>query len=102
MAELYAISTMALNLSQRPEPFGRTVIEAMAMGTPVVSFNIGGPAESLASALPEGLVAPGDTEALVAKVIEFINTPPMPAQAAEFTLQVQAEKTLATYQSLVN
>ncbi|BFM05916.1 glycosyltransferase family 4 protein [Halioxenophilus aromaticivorans] len=101
MAQLYAISTLVCNLSQRPEPFGRTVIEAMAMGTPVVAYNVGGPAESLALALPQGLVATGDGQALLAKVAEFIASPPVPKQVPEFTLQTQAQKTLAIYQRLL-
>ncbi len=101
MAELYAMSTLVCNLSQRPEPFGRTVIEAMAMGTPVVAYNVGGPAESLALALPQGLVAPGDDAALLNRVTEFIAQPPVPKPVPEFTLQTQAEKTLAIYQRLM-
>lgn len=101
IAELYSISSLVCNLSQRPEPFGRTVIEAMAVGTPVVAYNVGGPAESLAAGLPQGLIEPGNSKALVEKVAEFIEQAPIPTLLPEFTLQTQATKTLAIYQSLV-
>lgn len=39
------------------EPFGRTVIEAMAMGTPVIATSVGGPAEIVRSGT-EGLLLP--------------------------------------------
>lgn len=101
MAQLYQISTLVCNLSQRPEPFGRTVIEALAVGTPVVAYDIGGPAESLAVGMPQGLVEPGNRQALVDTVAEFIAQPPRPVLSEDFTLQTQASKTLAIYQALV-
>ena len=60
MDNMYHVSSIVCNLSQHPEPFGRTVIEALAMGVPVVAFDCGGPAESLKDCLPEGLVPQND------------------------------------------
>lgn len=98
MERLYAHSALVFNLSQKPEPFGRTVIEALAMGVPVVAWDSGGPAESLRAALPEGLVPPGNRAALADRVRALLETPPehirLPRQ---FTLEAQAAATLALY-----
>jgi glycosyltransferase involved in cell wall biosynthesis len=42
------------------EPFGRTVAEAMAVGTPVVATNVGGPAELIDDGVTGLLVPPGE------------------------------------------
>ena len=36
-----------VHASQKPEPFGRTIIEAMSLGVPVIASNTGGPKESI-------------------------------------------------------
>lgn len=45
-----------------PEPFGRTVLEAMQAGLPVVCTNVGGPADVVQQ--PELKCPPGDPQAL--------------------------------------
>ena len=39
------ISDLVLSCSIKPEAFGRTVLEAQAMGRPVIAFNHGGSVE---------------------------------------------------------
>lgn len=98
MDRLYKHSTLVFNLSQKPEPFGRTVIEALAMGVPVVAWDSGGPAESLRAALPEGLVPPGDRAALLARTRDLLEHPPAHIELPpQFTLRAQAEATLEVY-----
>ncbi len=97
MANMYAISSLVCNLSQHPEPFGRTVIEALAMGVPVVAFDEGGPAESLRDCLPQGLVAQNDMAGLVGVVSDFLAHPPAFSLPASFTLDQQATATIAIY-----
>lgn len=101
MANLYKVSDVVCNLSQKPEPFGRTVIEALALGTPVVAYNEGGPAESLAACLPQGLVAVGDVQLLADKVIAILEQKPSVHLPDEFTLDQQARTTLAVYESVL-
>jgi glycosyltransferase involved in cell wall biosynthesis len=61
--------------SQKPEPFGRTVIEAQAMGKPVIAADHGGAAETIMDGDTGWRVAPGDAQAL-AEVIAFaLNLP---------------------------
>ncbi len=42
VAEIYALSDVVVSSSKKPESFGRSVAEALALGTPVVATNHGG------------------------------------------------------------
>lgn len=97
MRELYSISTAVFNLSQKPEPFGRTVIEALAMGKPVVAWAEGGPKEVLSQCYPEGLVVKGDMRALSGSVRTLLAGAAQVSLANEFTQECQASATLACY-----
>lgn len=101
IAELYAVSAVVCNLSQYPEPFGRTVIEALALGTPVAAFAVGGPAESLRDCLPQGLAAPGDLDDLARRVEQLISDPPDFALPRAFTLGEQAARTVDLYRRVL-
>ena len=98
MAEIYRQAAIVFNLSQHAEPFGRTVIESLAMGIPVVSYDYGGPAESLRTCFPQGLVPRDNQAALVSAVQGILRQPPKVSMAYTFTLQAQVESTLAVYQ----
>jgi glycosyltransferase involved in cell wall biosynthesis len=100
MREIYASSDLVLSLSSHPESFGRTVLEALSMGVPVLGFDHGGVGEVLAAAFPEGRVGVGDEQALVAKVKHIRNNPLVPATPVPFTLDAMLDKTLALYAEL--
>ena len=97
IANIYSQSAMVFNLSQHAEPFGRTVIEALAMGIPVVSYDYGGPAESLRACFPEGLVPLGDQQALIKTVKTLLDNRPDIELSESFTLRTQAKATLNVY-----
>lgn len=97
----YSAAALVYNLSKQPEPFGRTVIEAAAIGTPVVGYDIGGPAESLRACFPEGLVANGSIAALREKTLELLDSDRRPVLRDDFTLATQAARTIALYEKLV-
>jgi glycosyltransferase involved in cell wall biosynthesis len=101
MDNIYAISRVVFNLSQDPEPFGRTVIEALAMGVPVVAWDAGGPAESLQACLPAGLVPAGDGAALADTALRMLQSPPEISLPHQFTLAAQVEATLAVYREVL-
>jgi glycosyltransferase involved in cell wall biosynthesis len=101
MREIYAASTLALSLSAQPESFGRTVLEALSLGTPVVGYDHGGVGEILARLYPVGLTPLGDEVALTTKVAELlIAAPPVPPEPA-FPLQRMLDETLALYETLL-
>lgn len=100
--EVFASSNLVLSLSQQPESFGRTVLEALALGVPVVGYDHGGVGEILADIFPEGRVKAGDLDELTARVAAFLNkTPNVPAGHA-YTLQRMLDDTLEVYASLAD
>jgi glycosyltransferase involved in cell wall biosynthesis len=100
--EIYAISNLVLSLSSRPESFGRTVLEALSLGTPVAGYAHGGVGEILARIYPAGLTPFGDLDALAARVIELLAAaPPVPPEPV-FPLQRMLDETLALYQALLD
>lgn len=102
IAQLYGLSSIVFNLSQHAEPFGRTVIEALAMGIPVVSYDYGGPAESLQACFPQGLVPLGNQAALLDTTCGLLHNKPPIKLAASYTLQEQANATLEVYHKALN
>jgi glycosyltransferase involved in cell wall biosynthesis len=100
MREIYAVSTLVLSLSAQPESFGRTVLEALSLGTPVVGYDHGGVGELLARRYPAGLTPVGDLDALEQRVRELLAAaPPVPPEPV-FPLQLMLDETLALYAAL--
>lgn len=76
----YAASDIAVLPSTRPEPFGRTIIEAGAAGLPVIASDEGGFKETVVTgAIADGatgwLTPPGDTAALANALDEALGLP---------------------------
>ncbi|RMD80400.1 MAG: glycosyltransferase, partial [Gammaproteobacteria bacterium] len=59
LREVLAVSDVVLSLSREPEAFGRTTLEALALGRPVLGYAHGGVGEQLAALFPQGAVPPG-------------------------------------------
>ena len=78
MAQAYAASDLVLQLSRHPESFGRTVLEALAVGRPVLGWTHGGVGELLTRLYPDGAVLPGDNPALHARALALLQAPPPP------------------------
>lgn len=98
ISELYRLSRVVCHLSTRPEPFGRTVTEALACGTPVAAFNRGGAAETLQACFPEGLVEPDNPEAFAERILQLLERPADPIRLpGRFFLAAQTEATLEVY-----
>ena len=70
MPAAYAWSDIVLAPSIKPEPFGRTAIEAAAMKRPVIVSDHGGARESVIDQETGWRVNPGDTEALADAMAE--------------------------------
>ena len=100
MREWLSHATLTFNLSTPPEPFGRTVIEALSLGVPVIAFNAGGPAETLAACFPQGLVPDGNFDALVARARSLLEGDIPPVKPCPFSLQRMQRETLAVYEEL--
>ncbi len=111
IAQAYAASDLVLQLSRKPEAFGRTVIEALAVGRPVLGWAHGGVGELLRELQPEGAIAPFDDAALHAGARALLDGPAarhampeaaMPARLARYSLQAMQQSTLAVYDELAH
>ncbi|WP_298453293.1 glycosyltransferase family 4 protein [uncultured Marinobacter sp.] len=102
MAELYLLADLVCHMSTKPEPFGRTVTEALSSGTPVVAFNRGGAAETLQACFRDGLVTPDDTHEFARVAVRLLNSETSDIEIPyRFRLQAQTEATLEVYQNLL-
>lgn len=98
MAESFAV----LQLSTKPEAFGRTVAEALSLGKPVLGWDRGGVGELLARGFPEGAIVPGDMDALTARAAQWLMQPPQPAAFDPFPLRAMQDATLAVYREVAD
>ena len=65
------LADVVVHASTAPEAFGRVVIEAQAMGRPVIAADLGGPVETVEHGVTGWRVPPGDAAALAA-AIEYV------------------------------
>ncbi|WP_313458747.1 glycosyltransferase [Stenotrophomonas sp.] len=100
IAEAYAASDLVLQLSDKPEAFGRTVVEAVSVGRPVLGWNHGGVGELLTQLQPSGAVPLGDAPALLARAQQLLAQPPALPSRIPFTLQAMQRDTLQLYSQL--
>ena len=80
-------SDVVLSLANVPEAFGRTALEALSLGRPVVAYDHGGASEVLGELEPDGLVEPGNITAAAEQVRGFLDAPPAIAANRTFTLE---------------
>jgi len=102
IAQAYAASDLVLQLSDKPEAFGRTVLEAFSVGRPVLGWDHGGVGEQLRHLQPEGAVPLGDHRALVQRARALLQQPPTLPISLPFTLHAMQQATLDVYAELIN
>jgi glycosyltransferase involved in cell wall biosynthesis len=95
--DIYAVSALILQLSNKPESFGRTVIEALSLCRPVLGYAHGGVGELLAELYPAGRVPPGDRERLVERAAELLRVAPPISPLQSYRLVDMQQATLALY-----
>lgn len=100
IARAYAASDLVLQLSRKPEAFGRTVLEALSVGRPVLGWEHGGVGEVLRELAPDGAVAPFDIQALAARAHTLLAMPPDAAGTIPYTLSAMQDATLSVYDEL--
>lgn len=106
ITEAYMLAKLVVATSIEPEAFGRVVLEAQAMGKPVIATNHGGPQETVIDKETGLLIAPGDAEAL-AEAIESVLAMPddlqkqverdAMANARLFSLEKMCDQTIRVY-----
>lgn len=100
LRELYACADLVLQLSNKPESFGRTVLEALSIGRPVLGWAHGGVGELLHQLYPVGAVRLGDEQALAEAALGLLECMPLAPAAIPFTLAAMQQATLQQYRQL--
>jgi glycosyltransferase involved in cell wall biosynthesis len=85
-------------LSTKPESFGRTVLEALSMGVPVVGYAHGGVGEQLTRLYPQGCVPLGDLDGLVRQCRAALGLGRITLPSSPPTLEHMLADTLAVYE----
>jgi glycosyltransferase involved in cell wall biosynthesis len=102
MADLYAYVDITVSVNRKPESFGRTVLESLSVGTPVIGLNHGGVAEILVKLFPQGIVERKQPQLLITKLNQFLETAPAVNEQQLFSNTKQFEQTLAVYEQLMH
>jgi len=97
LREILAVSDAAVSLARVPEAFGRTTLEALSLGTPVVGYAHGGTAEILQALYPRGLCPVGDVQAVAARLEQLYRAPERVPEHRQFTLEQMLAGTLEIY-----
>ena len=87
------LADVVVHASTEPEAFGRVVIEAQAMGRPVIAADLGGPAETVEDGATGWLVPPGDPLALATAINRVLALP----EEARRTIGAQARAAVLTH-----
>ncbi len=111
MAAAYLLTDYVISASTDPEAFGRVIVEAQAMGRPVIATRCGGALETVTPGQTGWLVAPGDPGELAAAIASALAVPAAErprmaaacvAQAREvYSRQQMCDKTLDVYAELL-
>lgn len=103
VAEIYALSDVVVSSSKKPESFGRSVAEALALNTPVVATKHGGVLDIIVEG-ENGFFYPVGEEESLAKSIEKCNELKFDGYnyiSNNFSLKNMLDKTLEVYDNLI-
>ena len=100
LRDILAASDIVFSMTREPEAFGRTTVEALSLGTPVIGYDHGGTGEILRSVLPAGLVGVADTHSVADRTQEFLLDAPTVPQEHRYTVARLQEATLALYERI--
>jgi len=103
VAEIYALSDVVVSSSKKPESFGRSVAEAIAMNTPVVATGHGGVLDIIKEGENGAFYAVGDAVALAQKILEIrhLSFDGYQYVKAHFSLAQMVTKTQEVYEDVV-
>jgi len=102
MRDILAVSGAVVSLSTKPESFGRSVLEAVRLGRPVVGYDHGGVGEVLAAVYPEGRTPLNDPTALADRLFRIANEEVnLPQPSNQFLLSDMLDRSIAMYEQAV-
>ena len=111
MPAAYMLAEVVVSASRDPEGFGRVIIEAQAMGRPVVATDHGGARETIVPGMTGWLVPPNDPAALAGAIGQALSLPvserlvfaerTIAHVALRFTREVMCARTIQVYEELL-
>jgi glycosyltransferase involved in cell wall biosynthesis len=111
MPAAYMLADVVVSASRQPEGFGRVVVEAQAMGRPVLATDHGGARETIVPGITGWLVPPRDPGALAAAIGEALSLGAKEREclaqrtiahvAAHFTREAMCARTIGVYEELL-
>ncbi len=102
LREIMAISRIVVVLSRQPESFGRTALEALSLGIPVIGYAHGGTAEILHALYPAGAVAAGEWREASLNIEACLDNDIIVPRVEGHSLQDMLSATLRLYESFAN
>jgi glycosyltransferase involved in cell wall biosynthesis len=106
MPEVYACANVVVSATTRkPETFGRTLVEALAMNCPVIATAHGGALDIVKPGVSGWLVPLENAEALGEAIVESSRTQLTGLREyalTNFSLKQMVEKTIAVYEEVLN
>jgi len=109
IGEILQVCDVLVSASSQPESFGRTLMEAMAAGVPVVASAHGGALDLVLPGATGALFPPGDSADLTEKLLEILTRPDGGRSLGQagrarvqerFTMDDMVDRTLAVYREL--
>jgi glycosyltransferase involved in cell wall biosynthesis len=97
------LADVVVSASSDPEGFGRVIIEAQAMGRPVVATAHGGSCETIDPGLTGWLVPPRDPAGLARAIGEALSlgASEIAHVASRFTREAMCARTIEVYEELL-
>ncbi|HWZ51829.1 MAG TPA: glycosyltransferase [Granulicella sp.] len=89
-SDLYVLSSLR-------EPYALTIIEAMAVGTPVLATDCGGPREIIRDGIDGQIVKPGDDRAMCEAIVRLANDPARRSRYAAVALSLKDRLSQSAY-----
>lgn len=105
MPEVYALSDVLVSSSKKPESFGLTLVESLAMNTPIIASRHGGVLDIIEEGKNGLLFTPKDPNELASRIIAMRDRPMSNLRESiveKFSLDKTATETIAVYETLLN
>ena len=99
LREIMSISKIIFSLSSEPEAFGRTTIESLKIGIPVIGYGHGGVGEQLKEVFPQGIIEKDDISSAVVLCKKWIKKAPKVTKTDSFSLETMQRNTLNIYKT---
>ena len=101
LKEIMSISKIVFSLSNEPEAFGRTTIESLKIGVPVIGYGHGGVGEQLRKVFAEGIIKRDDIHGAVNLCKDWIKKTPNVKKTELFNLETMQSNTLKIYRTVL-